>query len=278
MDRYIDIKKKIIEYASEDEDIKAVIAIGSSTREEVQADEYSDLDLIIVCENTDKWYSGEYPERFGDMKISFIEPTLGGGKERRCIYDEDRDVDMIIFTQSQFDEALKTGVASWVMNRGYEVLYDVIAVEKDIVTYVQKGHSTPNISAEEFENMANDFYFHNIWASKKLLRGELWSAKMCVDAYLKNYLLKAIELYCYEIEEKDVWHDGRFIDTWAGEHIIKELTNCFARYEKSEVLNALKSTNSLFEEITRELAVKKGYEYPDVAANCAKTYLEKLTF
>lgn len=34
MDRYIDIKKKIIEYASQDEDMKAIIAIGSSTREE----------------------------------------------------------------------------------------------------------------------------------------------------------------------------------------------------------------------------------------------------
>ena len=31
MDRYIDIKEKIIEYASRGEDIKAIIAIGSST-------------------------------------------------------------------------------------------------------------------------------------------------------------------------------------------------------------------------------------------------------
>lgn len=229
----------------------------------------------IVSDNPDRWYSGEYPNLLGDVKISFIEPTLGGGKERRCIHDEDRDVDMIIFTQSQFEEALKAGVASWVMNRGYEVLYDVIAIKNKIVLYVEKGHSNPSMSEEEFMNMVNDFYFHNIWARKKLLRGELWSAKMCVDSYLKNYLLKAIELYCYEIEGKDVWHDGRFIDTWADEHIINELTNCFAHYEKLDVLNALKSTNNLFEKITRELAVKKSYEYPDKAAKCAKTYLEK---
>lgn len=275
MDRYIDIKKNIIEYANKDKDIKAIIAIGSSTREEIKADEYSDLDLIIVSDNPAKWYSGEYPNLLGDVKISFIEPTLGGGKERRCIYDEDRDVDMIIFTQSQFRETLKAGVASWVMNRGYEVLYDAIAIKKEIALYVKKGHSIPSISKEEFVNMVNDFYFHNIWARKKLLRGELWSAKMCVDAYLKNYLLKAIELYCYEIEGKDVWHDGRFIDTWADEHIINELINCFAHYEKLDVLNALKSTNSLFEKVTRELAVKKSYEYPDKAAKCAKAYLEK---
>lgn len=273
MDRYIDIKNRIIEYAGQDEDMKAVIVIGSSTREEVKADEYSDLDLIIVSENVNRWYSGEYPNLLGDVKISFIEPTLGGGKERRCIYDEDRDVDMIIFTQSQFEEALKAGVASWVMNRGYDVLYDAIAVEKEIGIYVKKGHSNPDITAEEFENMLNDFYFHNIWASKKLLRGELWSAKMCVDAYLKNYLLRAIELYCYEIQGKDVWHDGRFIDKWAGAYIIDQLNHCFAHYEKTDVLNALKATNSLFEELTRKLATKKGYLYPEKAAECANAYL-----
>lgn len=275
MDRYTDIKEKLIECAKKDEDIKAVIAIGSSTRDEVKADEYSDLDLIIVSEDVNRWYSGEYPKLLGNVNISFIEPTLGGGKERRCIYDEDRDVDMIIFTQAQFEEALKTGVAGWVMNRGYDVLYDAIEIKKDVEINVVKGHSVPNITEDEFENMVNDFYFHNIWAGKKLLRGELWSAKMCVDAYLKNYLLKAIELYCSEIEGKDVWHDGRFIDKWAGEHIIDELSKCFAHYEKSDVLKALKSTNSLFEEITRKYAAKKGYIYPDMAAKCAKTFLEK---
>ena len=276
MDRYIDIKKKIIEYASQDEDIKTIIVIGSSTRVEVKADEYSDLDLIIVSENPDRWYSGEYPKLLGDVRISFIEPTLGGGKERRCIFDEDRDVDMIIFTQSQFEEALKTGVASWVMNRGYEVLYDAIAIEKEIGHYVKNGHSNPDMTAEEFDNMLNDFFFHNIWASKKLLRGELWSAKMCVDAYLKNYLLKAIELYCYENAGTDVWHDGRFIDKWAGEQISDELKKCFAHYEKLDVLNALKATNNLFEELTRKIAVKRGYIYPEEAAKCARTYLDNI--
>ena len=47
-DRYRDIKQKLCKYAGQDEAIKAVIAIGSSTRFDVPADEFSDLDLIIV--------------------------------------------------------------------------------------------------------------------------------------------------------------------------------------------------------------------------------------
>lgn len=93
------------------------------------ADEYSDLDLIIVTEEVATWFSGEYPKKLGEVSISFIELTLGGGKERRCIYNEDKDVDMIIFTPNQFEDALKVGVCNWVMNRGYMVLYDINSYE-----------------------------------------------------------------------------------------------------------------------------------------------------
>ena len=69
MDRYQDIKAKILEYANKDEDIKAIVAIGSSTRKEIKADEFSDLDLFVVTYDPEKWYSGEYPELLGNVSI-----------------------------------------------------------------------------------------------------------------------------------------------------------------------------------------------------------------
>lgn len=274
MDRYTEIKGKLLECARMDGSIKAIIAIGSSTREVVKADEYSDLDLFIVTREVDAWYSGEYPEKLGDVSISFIEPTLGGGKERRCIYDEDKDVDMIIMTPEQFEEALKAGVCNWVMNRGYQVLYDINSYEEAIKKYVTLRVSHPQMTESDFENIVNDFFFHNIWAYKKLKRGELWSAKMCVDAYLKGHLLKMLEVHCYEIEGKDVWHDGRFLDRWAGPAVIGDLQKCFAHYDAKDIKNALLETHELFIRVTREIAVKKGYRYPEKAFECAREYLK----
>lgn len=273
-DRYIDIKETLVQIANEETAIKTIILIGSSIRDENEADEYSDLDIMIITDETSKWYSGEYPNRLGKVSTSFIEPTLGGARERRCIYDNDRDVDMIILTPEQFEEVLEAGVAGLVMNRGYQILYDVNRYDERIKRCVTFGYSHPKMSEDEFNNMVNDFYFHNIWAYKKLRRGELWSAKMCVDAYLKNYLLKAIELYCYELDGKDVWHDGRFIDRWAGDEITKELKKCFARYDKQDVRDALIATNHLFERMSRAYAVKMEYDYPNQAAKCAEKYIE----
>lgn len=274
-ERYSEIKSSIIGYAGRDGDILAVIAIGSSTRESVPADEYSDLDLIIVTEAPEKWYSGEYPELFGNVSISFVEPTLGGGKERRCIYDGDKDVDMIIFTPAQFEKALEEGVAAWVMDRGYVFLYGAERYSELAKRYVSPVVPSPEMTEEEFVNLTNDFYFHNIWAYKKLRRGELWSAKISIDAYLKSILLKMIEQYQLAVTGADVWHDGRFLDRWADPSVLAELRSCFAHYDAEDCKKALDATHALFARLASAVAEKRGFAYPAAAEKCAAEYLRK---
>ena len=272
-ERYRDIKQKLCKYAEQDKDMKAVIAIGSSTRSQVPADDFSDLDLIIVTSSPDRWYSGEYPEKFGNVSISFIEPTLGGGKERRCIYDEDRDVDMIIFTPLQFENALKEGVAEWVMNRGWILLYDGGGYVEMIPQFVKLEVHHAVMTKEEYENTVNDFFFHNIWACKKLRRGELWSAKMCIDSYLKERLLKMIGQYQLCFGDTDIWHDGRFLDRWADSSILDELKDCFAHYDNDDCRRALLSTHKLFARLARAVADNRGLAYPEKAEACAMSYM-----
>ncbi|MBQ3842875.1 MAG: aminoglycoside 6-adenylyltransferase [Ruminiclostridium sp.] len=275
-DRYAEIKRKIIGYAGQDAAIEAVVAIGSSTRSDIPADEYSDLDLIIATSEPEKWYSGEYPALFGNIRISFIEPTLGGGKERRSIYDEDKDVDMIIFTPVQFETAINDGTAGWVMNRGYSILYDSGRFSEMIEKNIKPVVTRPEMTEEEFVNIVNDFFFHNIWAYKKLRRGELWSAKMCIDAYLKERLLKMIEQYEIVSGSTDVWHDGRFIDRWADRSIVGELVSCFAHYDTGDCRKALTATHRLFARLASFVAEKRGYSYPVTAQECAAAYLNKI--
>lgn len=272
-DRYADIKNKLCELAEKDEDIRAVIAIGSYTRKDSPADQFSDLDLIIVTTVPESWYSGEYPAKLGEVGISFIEPTLGGGAERRCIYGADRDVDMIIFTPEQFGKALTDGVAEWVMDRGYVLLCDKEDYTIWIPRYVSTKVSREVMSADEFVNLVNDFYFHNIWAYKKLKRGEMWSAVMCINGYLKERLLKIIEQYHMCIYDCDVWHDGRFLDRWADPYVVEDLEECFARYYYPDCVSALEATHLLFARLARELAEKLGYPYPKGAEKCAAGYI-----
>ena len=282
-DRFSEIKNRLCEFATKDRDIWAVIAIGSSTRSDIPADEYSDLDLFVVTEEPDPWFSGEYPKKLGRVSISFLEPTLGGGKERRCIFDEDKDVDMIVLTPDQFETAVREGVAGWVMNRGYRILYDAGYMEEKcgsslsdmLKKYVSSATAGEVISKTDYLNLVNDFYFHNIWSCKKLLRGELWSAKMCIDAYLKRHLLHMIEQYQLAQGSEDVWHDGRFLDSWADPEVREELKDCFAHYDSKDCGAALMATHKLFAKIAPVVAEKLMIDYPREAEHCAYDYLSR---
>lgn len=275
MDRFMNIKEKLLSLAKEDEDIKAVVLIGSSTRDTVKADEYSDLDVVITTVKPEGWLYGDYPEKLGSVKISFVEPTLGGGRERRMLYDGSLDVDMIIFTPGQFEKAIREGVASWVMNRGYEIMYDAGGYSGLLEENISHELKPTDLSEPEFNNMVNDFLFHTIWASKKILRGELWTAKMCIDAYLKKYLLNMIEMYSVSKYHVDVWHDGRFLDRWAEKEILMDLEKCFAHYDRKDMVSALLSTLELFCRLASQTAEIKGYKYPEEAEKYTKVLLEK---
>lgn len=274
-DKYHEIKQRLLLIAEKHAEIKAVVAIGSSTRSDVPADEYSDLDIMIVTDDTDSWLYGNLPAELGDVKISFVEPTLGGGMERRVLYGGWLDVDMIVFTAGQFLNAVNDGTANWVMNRGYAVLHDRIGAAKLLKQKISLEIHKSDFSEGEFQNLASNFYFHTVWAAKKLLRGELWSAKMCIDSYLKNLLLKVLEVHVAAKYRADVWHDGRFLDRWADEEIRVELKNCFARYDKDDMKNALKSTHRLFARTAKETAALKNFAYPDEAEKFSNDFLEE---
>lgn len=265
MDRYREIKERLYSLAQNDEKIKALVAIGSYARTNSQADEYSDLDVIVVTEDPEAWLYGEYPAKLGKIKISFVESTSGGDQERRVLYEGSYDVDLLAVTPEHFRESVVTGLCNEVMNRGYAVLYDAMGITDVLKKFINPVVEHNLLSKEVFNNMVNDFFYHIIWASKKIQRGELWTAKMCIDSYLKKYLLRAMEMYTVSVHKADVWHNGRFLEKWADEDIVHKLRSCFAHYNKEDITSALISTYELFSKLAKKVADYCNYPYPDEA-------------
>lgn len=262
MDRYKEIKMRLCSLAEKDEKIKALISFGSSAGVDLRADEYSDLDIIIVTDEPEAWIYGEYPASLGNIKISFTEDTFTGTKERRILYEGSYDLDMIVVTTEQFLTAVDSGLFNLVMNRGYSVLYDSMGIADILKKSINLIISHALLSEDEFNNMINDFLFHVIWALKKIQRGELWTAKMCIDSYMKGPLLKIIEMYTITVYKADVWHDGRFLDKWAEDEITEKLKSCFAHYDRDDMIFALISSYELFSRLAKLCAGYCKYSYP----------------
>jgi len=121
--------------------------------------------------------------------------------------------------------------------------------------------------------MVNDFWFHTVWAAKKILRGETWVAAMCVNGYLKSNLLRVMEIDA-RARGEDPWHAGGFMEKWALEEDAAAMKDCFGKYGSDELSAALKATARLYKRVSERAAGSLRFEYPEKAALYAMEQLE----
>ncbi len=255
-DKYEPILNWLLSMCANRHDVKCVIAIGSQCRKQSPADEYSDLDLIIACDSPEALlYRDEWLTGLGGVLYSFVENTLFDQKERRVLFEGLLDVDFIVIETGLLSCALDAGQLDRILCRGYDLLYDAAGL-RDKFARIKIAEQSQNtvMSESEFKNLVNDFYYHVVWTQKKLARGELWTAKMCVDSYMKQLLLALIELH-----EESTWHNGRMLENWTSANILEELHGCFAHYDANDIALALEHTNVLFTRLARDCARKFGY-------------------
>jgi aminoglycoside 6-adenylyltransferase len=119
----------------------------------------------------------------------------------------------------------------------------------------------------QFTNLVNDFWYHAVWTAKKLRRGELWTAIMCCDTYMKNLLARILEWHTHAVSPSndDTWFNGRFIEEWADADAISQMHEAFAHYTQEDVARALLATMALFRRIATETAAQLTYSYPHQA-------------
>ena len=235
------------------------------------ADQWSDLDVVIFHTDPARLIdSTEWFQPFGSVVLSIVEATaVGGSRERRVLYSDGRDVDFAIFPSTAIPFLTEGPEGLSVLSRGFEILLDKDhQLGKLRPVAGSRAHESLGLPTEEvFRANVLDFFYHHLWAAKKLRRGEIWTAKMGCDGYLKLLLVRMIEwsTIASAPTKVDVWHDGRFIDRWAPPEVKAQLPATFAQYEAHDVSRALAETSRLYSRLAREVAGRFGWNYPTEA-------------
>lgn len=242
----------------------------------------------------------------GRPRITFVEQTaVGGGRERRVLFDGGLDVDFSIFPAALFADlpaileqhaangpagapetdsaghALELAYALRdVARRGLRVLADkdgVLARTLPLLDRLPAAPAGPP-SAHAFSETIADFWYHAVWTAKKLRRGELWVAKSCCDGYMKALLLRLLAWHAGAVRgwQTDTWHGGRFLERWAEPAALAALRDAYAHYDTADVACALLATMALFRRLTVETATALAYPNPTDAADYATALVGQL--
>jgi aminoglycoside 6-adenylyltransferase len=155
-----------------------------------------------------------------------------------------------------------------ILSRGVRVILDKGGVA-NLLTLVNTETPSPRPPTQsEFLEVINEFWYNTVWTVKKLRRGELWTAKFCLDSYIKwRCILRMMEWHARTVHgwNYDIWHDGRFLERWADLRTVEGLHDAFAHYNKDDIKRALLATMDLFRWLAVETAEQLSYPYPTLA-------------
>jgi aminoglycoside 6-adenylyltransferase len=247
---------RIVAWARHRPDVHAALVVGSHARAEFPADRWSDVDIILMVDDPMAYAADAgWLTTFGRPLLTFTEPTaVGGFVERRVLFDSGQDVDFALLPLTEPEQIVNHPDAAVVLGRGFRVLYDQVGLQ-----WVLRRVGTPVTpappNAAAFGQLTHDFWYHALWAAKKLRRGEVWIAKQTCDGYLKTLLVQLLAWRTQAFHpEIDTWHGGRFLERWADQQTLRDLHDAYASYDADDVARALWSTVELFERLERECA------------------------
>lgn len=254
------------EWAADRPDIHAMLIVGSRARTERPADRWSDLDLVFTTTDP-RTYLDEsgWLGTFGQVLLTFVEPTpIPGVSERRVLFEDGLDVDLVPVLIDGLPALLSP--AGDVITRGVRVL-----VDKDgelgrrlVEGPTEHEHAHPELTAHEFESLVADVLYHFLWTARKLRRGELWTARGCLEGYLRWHLLRLVEWHARLVRgTTDVWFEGRFLDQWADRDVLEGIAAASSRYDAADVRRALYAMADLFRQLATETGRARDFAYPD---------------
>jgi aminoglycoside 6-adenylyltransferase len=272
---YTDLITRFTNWAKAQETIQAAIIIGSRARTDAPADEWSDLDIILLTDTPDRYIDSEdWLENIHSYSISFLEKTaVGDGVERRVMFDPHLDVDFIILTPEYFAGMLQVKEVQQVFQKGYKMLFDKTDVTNGIKVPEDSSPAYSLPTQNQFDNLVQDFWYHIVWVSKKMLRGEIWVAKECLDSNLKHLLRRMAEWQAVTVLGNSPWHNGRFIEDWAEPRLVNSFTTMFAIYDRNSILAAMTETMNIFRLLAIEVGECLNYPYPHQADQSAERFV-----
>lgn len=270
------ILKQIVEWASRDVTVRALLLVGSRGRNE-SVDEFSDYDVAVFARTpTPYTMDNQWLSRIGKVWVCIPEKFERGREivpTRLVIFEGGIKVDFAFYRLvdlEHFDEGDE-------LSGGFQVLLDKDGKTGSLSPPNAKELSCRKPTEAEFVALVNEFWFETYYVAKYFKRGELWLAKT-IDCNLKGFLLKLIE---WNEQASHDWkyetsYSGKGMKTWASPETWRSLHQTFAHFDEPDSWKALFATMELFRELSKELAQMLEFTYPEDVDRNMSTFITQI--
>lgn len=258
--------ERVIPWLATRADISGALLVGSQARATAPADEWSDVDLVVIAADPARYIDdASWLTALGSPLATFVERTLLAQRERRVLFADGLDVDFTVVSHDAAERFLEEQelTVGTVLRRGVVVLHDR---EGTLATRVAAIASTPLTrpdppDAAAFHEAVNDFWYRTLWAARKLRRGELWLACDSVNGDMAEGIVRQLR-WLAEARGVDTWHGARFLEQWAAPDVLARLRASVAPYDVDGARSALRASAELYRDLATNVAGRLGLRYP----------------
>ena len=216
-DRHAGIVARVLAWAERDDNIRALILTGSTTRAPGAADRFSDRDIEIIARDPapllddDGWIHAIAPV----WVALYLENGIDDPDTRLVFFEGGRKVDFCISGPGRLSGMVETGRLDSLYERGYRVLMDKDGLAGHLPAPSGAPPRTNLPTAREFADTVTEFWFEAAHMPGYLTRQDLWVVKFR-DWTMKTMLLRMLEWHAVASSgpDTDVWYIGTKMKRW----------------------------------------------------------------
>lgn len=273
----------ILNWAKENEEVRALLLTSSLVNPLAPVDEFSDLDIEVIFEDNASYVHNSLWLNLFGTPIAVLEEddSCFEGKHamKMVLYEDHVKVDFKLFSKIQFvaETQLEQLPEDW--DIGYQVLLD----KDDITSFLKKPSYQVSIIKKpvikEFQRILNDFWWDTTYVAKCLARGDLFYAKfMSEDNIRTAYLVPLIEWY---IASQHQWNittnkHGRLFKKYLSDKEWRMVEATFSGSDVEENWKALFAMADLVNKMGTLLSEKLETSYPIELELKIRTYLRQV--
>lgn len=265
-DTHAELIERIVGWASTDENIRAVVITGSSSRGDASTDRFSDRDIEIIARDPtalladDSWIHAIAPVW---IALYLDNTELGIPPTRLVFFEGGYKVDFTLTDRTRIEQMVDADALNDLYRRGYRVLVDKDGLTDRLPLPTDGAPRKDLPDQQKFADIVTEYWFEAAHMPTYLTRGDLWVVKHR-DWTMKQMLLRMLEWHALATGGKgiDTWYIGTKMRRWVDEETWQEVGHVFARFDAEDSWRALVASMRLFSRLTREIARALELDYP----------------
>jgi aminoglycoside 6-adenylyltransferase len=272
---------RLLAWAGEDENIRAVILTSSRVTPDRRADLLSDYDVVLAVRDPaafglwDEWTSwyAQPAARWGDESELLGLPVSFRG----VVYADGVKIDYTLWPEAMLERVSTADALPEELDVGYRVLLDKDGRTSTWTAPTYRAHIPSPPTEAEYRAQVEEFWWGATYVAKGLWRGEVAFIKFVLDTDLKLGPLRRMLEWRIELD-----HDwslrpgayGRGLERNLPPELAAELAETYVGAGVEENWESLFATTALFRKVAAEVGAALGFAYPGEVDDAVTAQLE----